>query len=279
MPADSSGFLTNGNTFDSCDAIDVGDAEFKNNVVTGGLEVVADGAADLTGTSILLSAVAADAGALEWDPNEDPDGNLDSMIFSKGTNAHHAIEFGLSTPLTMTLRGIDFTGFNASNEQNDSALNVLRTTGTVTINLVGCTGTITYKSAGAVVVLVVDPVTTLINVKDSDAVNLQNVRVLGEASDGTGDFPFEDVVTITRVGTTATVAHTAHGLDDNEIVVIRNAVEPEYNGPFTITNTSTNAYDYTVAGSPATPATGTILSSGVIINGQISRGLRSFYPP
>ena len=63
------------------------------------------------------------------------------------------------------------------------------------------------------------------------------------------------------------MAHTAHGLSNNDIVVIRGADQPEYNGPFAITNVTTNAYDYTVSGSPATPATGTIISSGAILNG------------
>lgn len=268
LPVQASGFKTTGNTFDTCGAIDVGDAVFTDNVVTGGAAVTVDGAADCKRTQVLLSTVAADASALVYTPNEDPDGNLDSMTFSKGAAAHHAISFGTATPLTMTLRSIAFgADFNAANGQNDSALHVLRTSGTVTINLVACTGTITYKSAGATVVLVVDPVTTLVNVKDNAGVNLQNARVLLEASDGTGDFPFEESVTITRVTTTATVVHTAHGMINGDIAVIRGADQPEYNGPFTITNVSTNAYDYTVSGSPATPATGTITSSGAIING------------
>ncbi len=267
LPADASGFVTNGNVFDSCDAIDVGDAEFKDNVVTNGLSVDIDGDADTTGTQVLLSAVAADASALTFTPNLDPDGNLDNMVFSKGAAAHHAISFGTATPLTMTLRGIDFTGFNASDAQNDSTLHILRTSGTVTINLIGCTGNISFKTAGATVVLVVDPVTTLINVKDNLAVNLQNARVLLEASDGTGDFPFDETVTITRVTTTATAAHTAHGMKNGDIAVIRDADQPEYNGPHAISNVSANAYDYTVSGAPTTPATGTIKSTGGIISG------------
>ena len=110
-------------------------------------------------------------------------------------------------------------------------------------------------------------VITLVNVKDNNAVNLPNARVILEAADGAGDFPFEDVVTITRVTTVASVAHTAHGMVNGNKVVIRGADQQEYNGVFAITNVTANAYDYTVSGTPATPATGTITASGVILEG------------
>lgn len=108
---------------------------------------------DLRRSQVLTPTVAADTSPVVWNVNTDPNGKLDDMVFSKGTNAHHAIEFGTTSPLTMTLKGIAFSGFNASNAQNDSTLHIKRTTGTVTINLEGCTGNISYKSAGATVVL------------------------------------------------------------------------------------------------------------------------------
>ncbi len=267
LPADASGFVTNGNTFDTCGAIDVGDAEFTDNVVTGSAAVSVDGTADLSRTQILLSTVAANASALVYTPNEDPDGNLDDMTLSKGGNAHHAIEFGTATPLTMTIRGMTATGFHADNGNNDSTFHIKRTSGTVTINVIGGTGNFSYRTDGATVNIVIDPVTMLVNVKDNAAVNLQNARVLFEASSGAGDFPFEESVTITRAATTATVAHTGHGLVTGDIAVIRGADQPEYNGPKSITVTDPNTYTYTVSGSPATPATGTIISSGAMLNG------------
>lgn len=120
------------------------------------------------------------------------------------------------------------------------------------------------------------PVTLLVNVDDNNGVNLQNAQVLAEAGDGTGDLPFEETVTITRAATTATVTHTGHGLATSDKVTIRGAEQPEYNAVHTIIVTGTNAYTYTVSGSPATPATGTITSTGVWlagltdVNGQIS---------
>ncbi len=69
-----------------------------------------------------------------------------------------------------------------------------------------------------------------------------------------------NVTSITRVTTTATVTTTyAHGFKTSDTVDISGAVQTQYNGSFTITVTGTTTFTYTVAGSPATPATGTIL--------------------
>jgi hypothetical protein len=69
-------------------------------------------------------------------------------------------------------------------------------------------------------------------------------------------------VTITRSGTVATVSHTGHKFIDQQIVSISGAGQADYNGNFTITYIDANSYSYTVANSPATPATGTILAGG-----------------
>lgn len=59
----------------------------------------------LVGSKVLTPTVAADTSGVIWNVATDPDGYLDDMEFSKGTNSHHAIEFGTTSPLTMTLRG------------------------------------------------------------------------------------------------------------------------------------------------------------------------------
>jgi hypothetical protein len=210
---------------------------------------------------------AADTSQLLWDNTNDPNGELDNLTITKGTAAHHAIEFGTTAPLTITVTGWTTSGFNASNAQNDSTFYVARTTGDVTINVIGGTGNFSYKSAGANVTIVLDPVTTLISVKDDQNDPLQNARVLVEASDATGDLPYDVTVTITRSGSTASVSHTSHGMANGDLVAIRFADQPEYNGVFTISNVSANAYDYTVSGTPATPATGTIKATGVVVSG------------
>jgi len=125
-----------------------------------------------------------------------------------------------------------------------------------------------FNNTSSGTVDVANPAVTLtVTVKDENNSNLQNARVLVEAGDGTGDLPFEDTVTITRSGSTASVSHTAHGLANGDKVAIRGADQQEYNGAFAISNVTTNAYDYTVSGTPATPATGTITGTGVAAEG------------
>lgn len=68
------------------------------------------------------------------------------------------------------------------------------------------------------------------------------------------------VSSITRSSTTATVITTTpHGFTSGQKVVVSGAGQTEYNGSFTITSTGPTTFTYTVSGSPATPATGTIL--------------------
>ncbi len=228
--------------------------------------ITANGA-DLTGSLINGYEVAVDTSPLIWNVATDPDGLLDDMSITKGTAATHAIEFGTTSPLTMTLTGIDFSGYNASDAQNDSTFHVLRTTGTVTINIIGGSGNTSFKTAGATVVIVQNPVPLTITVTDIGTGSaISGARVYVTAGT-TGPLPFEDSVTITRSGSTASVSHTAHGLVNTNKVFIEGAVEEEYNGVQTISNVSTNAYDYTVSGTPDTPATGTITSTAVIIDG------------
>jgi hypothetical protein len=227
----------------------------------------------MNGTSVLESTVAADGSAVIWDVATDPDGYLDDMTFSKGTNAHHAINFGTSSPTNITLRGMTTSGFNASNGQNDSTFYVARTTGNVTINIIGGSGNFTYKTAGAVVSIVIDPVTTKITVKNMAGTLISSARVLVEAGDGTGDLPFEESVTITRSSSTATVAHTGHGLVNGDKVCIRGANQQEYNGVFAITYIDSGSYSYTVSGTPDTPATGTITATGVVLEGLTVTGV------
>lgn len=87
---------------------------------------------------------------------------------------------------------------------------------------------------------------TVINVLDACLINGYNSKT----------------ITITRSGQTATASCTSHGyaLDGATKVRISGAGQAEYNGDFTIFNVTTNTFDFTVTGSPASPATGTITS-------------------
>ena len=123
--------------------------------------------------------------ALQWLLNLDPDGELDGLIVTKGTNPTHAIEFGISSPLTMTLRNWVSTGYNASDAAKDSTFWVRRTSGTVTINVINGTGNFSFKSDGATVDVVIDPATLKITVTNQ-AGNVQTgMSCRFEESDGT----------------------------------------------------------------------------------------------
>jgi hypothetical protein len=70
------------------------------------------------------------------------------------------------------------------------------------------------------------------------------------------------VTSITRAVNTATVTTTlSHGYTTGDRVNIRGATQSDYNGDYTITVTGAATFTYTVANSPATPATGTIIAN------------------
>lgn len=242
----------------------------SNAVLTGcnwnGCGVVTHGGATFLNSNFAGYEGTAGTAYLVYNETPDPDGELDGCEFTKGTAATHAIEFGASTPSSITLRDGVYSGYNAANGNNDSTF-YNNTGGALTINVVGASGNVTYRNgAGASTTVVADPVTLLITVQNTAGTKIEDARVLALAS-GTGVYPVEDVVTITSVTTTASVAHTAHGMVNGDLVVIENAVENEYNGIQTISNVTVNAYDYTFAGSGTSPATGTILATTAIISG------------
>jgi hypothetical protein len=112
-----------------------------------------------------------------------------------------------------------------------------------------------------------DTVNITVTAKNANTlVAIEGARVLMEADTG-GALPAGASVTITRSGSTASVSHSSHGMSEGQTIIIRGANQDEYNGTYTISNVTTNAYDYTVSGTPDTPATGTITSTAVILSG------------
>ena len=106
-----------------------------------------------------------------------------------------------------------------------------------------------------------------------DGTNL--TRHLTSLDSGSGG----SVSSITRSGTTATVTTSgSHGLSTGDLVIHAGANETDYNIEAEITVTGAATYTYTVAGSPTTPATGTITWSlgaemfakyGIVHNGRL----------
>ena len=216
----------------------------------------------LNGSQIIEPSVATNTSGLIWDKTAaNPDGLLDGMTFTMGANSHHAIEFGNLVPASMTLRNCDFSGFSASLNNNASIFHFKDTTGTITLNLVGCTSDVafanSYRTDGATIVIVEDPVTTEITVRDNDTgAVIQNARVRLTVKDG-ANFPYNvPPSALTSSGTTATVTHLGHGLSTNDNIQVSGCNEERYNGNFNITVTGSNTYTYTMTASTTSPATG-----------------------
>jgi len=71
-----------------------------------------------------------------------------------------------------------------------------------------------------------------------------------------------NVASITRVGSVATVnTNDEHGFGSGMEITIAGSDQNEYNGDFIITVTDADSFTYEVSGTPATPATGSIVSS------------------
>jgi hypothetical protein len=146
---------------DSCTFTDMGVFTLMSNTTTPNCtwrrcgQIIAPGA-DLSGSLVTGYVGTANTSAVVWDVATDPNNYTDGMSFVMGATATHALELGTNSPLTMTLRDIDFSGYNtATINQNDSPLHIKRTSGTVTINAIGCTGLSStgYRSDGATVVI------------------------------------------------------------------------------------------------------------------------------
>jgi len=82
---------------------------------------------------------------------------------------------------------------------------------------------------------------------------------IGADPNGVGDGVTRSVTSITRSSTTATATTGAsHGYTSGQTVRVSGADQAAYNGSFVITVTGVDTFTYTVAGSPPTPATGTL---------------------
>ncbi|MDO8629392.1 MAG: hypothetical protein Q7R41_02770, partial [Phycisphaerales bacterium] len=203
-----------------------------------------------------------------WDRAADPNGKLDGTTFTSGGTGH-AIEFGTNTPgdpTELILTSVTFSGYGADGTTDAAIYN--NSGKHLIINIAGGTSPTVRNGSGATTTIVAGSVSTTITVKDiNTGAAISGARVLVTAKDGTGPMPFEDSTTITRSGTTATATAVGHGLINGKQALIKGADQAEYNGVFTVTVTGSDTFTYTVTGTPATPATGTIKTTGVVIHG------------
>ena len=193
------------------------------------------------------------------DPTFGTSSGLHDVTFIQ-TGAGHAIE--IDSAGTYTLTNISFSGYGA-NTTDSAAIDVTASSGTVTINWSGGTEP-TFKTAGATVIIQNSVNVSVTALDGTTAVEGARVHLLAAAG---GPLAHELSTTITRSGSTATATATAHGLTAGQLVLIRGADQEEYNGIKTVDAVPTaNTFEFTVSGTPTTPATGTIDSTGFIIN-------------
>ncbi|MDE2100630.1 MAG: hypothetical protein KGL39_25525 [Patescibacteria group bacterium] len=84
----------------------------------------------------------------------------------------------------------------------------------------------------------------------------------------------QTVASLTSVGTVATVNLPGHGLQANQAILVAGATPTGYNGQFLIASVlDADNFTYNLAGSLASPATGTITvaTQGAVINGEVGR--------
>ena len=221
-------------------------------------ELLTQSSADIENCTVITNS-ASQVACLQ-DPTFGATTDLNNTAFVQG-GLGHAIE--IDTAGDYTLTNLSFSGYGA-NTTNDAAVFVSASSGTVNLYVTNPT---TYRSAGATVNVIENPVTVKVTAVETDGTKIQNARVHLEATATTGTLPVDVTVTIVNAGTTATVTHTAHGLASNDKVVIRGASHNQNNGTHQITVTGTNTYTYTMASAPGSSPTGTIKSTFVVLNG------------
>lgn len=142
--------IINGGTFQG-----IGATTLRSNSTLTGVTWLNSGQITCNTGKVLSSVIsgysgATDTAALVWNTSTNPSGYLDGNTFVKGSGTTHAIQFGTSSPTTIGLNDITFSGYNGSDGQNDSALYFAdRGSDTAwTVNLSGMT-TPSYKKARA----------------------------------------------------------------------------------------------------------------------------------
>jgi hypothetical protein len=164
---------------------------------------------------------------------------------------YDALTFSGNTNDTLLNNGTPGTNINISKSNGSNP--------TTYENASGNTATITY--VGAAVTFKARAITTAGAAIEGARLHLETSETVASG------LPYQDTVTITNSGTTATVSHTTHGMASGDKVVIRGASHNQNNGVHTITVTGASAYTYTMASAPGSDPTGTITSTFVFLNG------------
>lgn len=254
---------------DGTNANTITDTTFRRcgQITTGGATMTGCVFESITSASHVLVSSPANAAKIS-----------NSTFVSDGTG--NGLEI-TGTAADFTLTGCVFENYDTANPGTaaNKAIYVNIATGTVNITISGGSGITAssdIRTAGATVNVIVGAVTVRINTTEADGTDEDGVRVHLRASDGTGPFPYQESVTISRSTTTATVTHTGHGMASNDKVLVAGITDKvEDNTVHQITVTDANTYTYTTTDSGSTSYTGTITSTFVALNGTTTSGFIS----
>lgn len=178
----------------------------------------------------------------------------------------HAIEIG-GIAANITLTGNTYSGYaSGDGSTGNECIYVNIASGSMSITINGGGYIPTIRTAGCSVTIISGAVNATVTVKNLEGSVISDARTLVLAASG-GPFPYNSTVTMSSSAGTTTVNHTSHGMATNDKVQIKGANEQEYNGVYTITKTDNNTYTYPISGSPASPATGSIKATFVVLSG------------
>jgi hypothetical protein len=255
---------TDGN-LTSCSFSKIGISTLNANVTATGCTWRQTGAITLQGATLTNCVINANSAASAVIAASPAGAALvtGSTFTSGGTG--HGLEI-TGTAADMTLTNNTWSGYAAGNgSTGNEAVYVNIATGSMNLTITG--GTVpSVRTAGATVTVIAGLVSASVKVTTIAGTAIENANVLLAADTG-GPFPYNVTVTITNSGTTATVTHTSHGLATNDKVLIKGASHYQNNGVFSITNTGTNTYTYTLPSAPGSNPTGTIKSTFVVLSG------------
>lgn len=221
-----------GVSFVACGQINPSAAEFENNTI---------------------SEYAGTDGALLW-----PGGTtVNNCLFYFNVRA---IE--ITQASNQTFDALTFSGsiFDVHLNNGGTDIDVSKNNGSDPTNYIA--------TGGGVVTFVGPSVTVKVTSQQADGAAVGSVMVLLKAKDGTGPFPFEESVTISNSGTTATVTHASHGMTTGDYVLIKDASLDDNNGVFQITVNTASEYEYIMGDTPGSSPTGDITSTFVALFGE-----------
>ena len=215
---------------------------------------------------------------------------LQDPTFAQSTDLHdtefiqagagHAIE--IDTASTYNFYGLTFTGYGGTPGSNPTpssgasdAMIYNSSGGTVTINILGGGDNVSVRNAASSDTVVVSgAVTVTVTAQTTAGAVIENANVfLRTKTGGTGPLPENDTVTISNSGSTATVTHATHGMEDDDYVYIEvddsntSTIKDANNGVFQITVNDAGEYEYSMGTSPGSSPSGTNKAWFVFLKG------------